>query len=329
MQFTYNDARYFIPYPYLDNLETVAPNRRPEATFLPDQILRAVEKNIKPAIEPYWRAYHADVAAGKISAFMQTVEKRQNRIVITEPPISWQQALVMTSETLYRVNPVLGERFDQAAKQGWITAKPAAAAGLTIGSCDQRTTQHPMPKGRPATIIFEYDGTVNDPVYLAHEAGHFAADAANYGSAGGKGTLTQCLTKEVQAFFLQHAFYDPDLHPARSAELVRAVAQQKRGETLAVLSWYEMEFQAMEKSRLVRGDDRLPVDGAGFKQLDRGYSLHNDVHGPGFLSAWACVRVTRKCRPARKSSFCLCFIQPLIGFRKQRVFHRLKFFLRR
>jgi hypothetical protein len=308
MKFTFN--KYGIPYPFLDDPANVLNSLKAADIFIPDQLLGVMEETVRPLIAPYEQAYEHLIAANNTPPFIHNVANR-DRIIIFDPRLSWDESAGLARETVYRLDPAMGQKFDEAVRNGWVESQPADEPGLSEGSCWRiEDDKDPKRDGRGASIRFTHDGTINDPVYLTHEAGHYIANQATRGSTWGAQPRILRITMEIQGFFFQHAFYDPTLHPDRSPELARAVALHKTAEALLVVRDMEREFAAMDQSRQVRGDDRFSE--AGFSQLDGGYALHRDDHVPAYFVA-AGLWERYKGMTAKQQRHFLSALYPAIG----------------
>ena len=284
VEFTY--SQYAIPYPHMDNPAALPEIERPHSVFLPDQFLQALQETVIPLIHDYRRAYQKDIAEGKYPALLiQNAEIGKNVVFVPGFSVNWEKSQAMMQETARLISLDLAQIANKVVGKNCIEAT-AVKPGLSNGRCLLTGPGRPV----SAIIEFGYDGTINDAVYLTHETGHFIAwekekiweKERRFPGKDGT-TQTDGAAQEVQGFFFQHAFYDPDLHPHRSSELGDAVALHRKAETLDILTKSEKCFSLYEKSRAVHRDDRRSPE--GFSQINEGFWLHFHIHAAPYFIA--------------------------------------------
>ncbi len=125
----------------------------------------------------------------------------------------------------YRIDVAAGARWD-------ITAVPPGQSRLmrTLPASSTASRYDPANPYAQAVIEFEFDGTLNSVVYMAHEIGHAIAD--DYGrEAGHSYRDNPSHLPETQAYLLQHVMYDYLIDGQGDAEIA-ASARQHSGATL-------------------------------------------------------------------------------------------------
>lgn len=161
--------------------------------FIVDAVLRVAKKMVMPTFEMHVSMdRHGDILS----------PLNRHRLLLVKPELSWEQSCHLVGEAFEAFDPRLGNRASEVMLDSarWETQRviPGEAGG-----CCKLVDQG---KNKPAlaVIAYRYDGTISDPVYIAHELGHlFAADFSQE-----TGRIFRKHMAEVQAFFMQHVLYD-------------------------------------------------------------------------------------------------------------------------
>lgn len=128
----------------------------------------------------------------------------RHRLLIAEPNLSWEESCNLVIEAFTDFHPKLGEKAKEVIQNQnrWKVKKTSigeAKGCCHPANCETNSTPY-------AIIEYEYDETINDAVYIAHELGHLIADdfmnKAGFSYSDGKRHMN-----EVQAFFTQHILY--------------------------------------------------------------------------------------------------------------------------
>jgi hypothetical protein len=128
------------------------------------------------------------------------------RVLIAKPKVPWGRTHALVTEAFGAFDPRLGDaaRRVLADESRFVLSDvaPGGGGGFFNGWVAET-------KRRPGPIVFARDGTINDPVYLAHELGHLLASDAALREAPPDGMpLLQYHLAETQAFFCQMIVYD-------------------------------------------------------------------------------------------------------------------------
>ncbi|HEY8192151.1 MAG TPA: hypothetical protein VIG74_06980, partial [Alphaproteobacteria bacterium] len=292
MQWTF--SKYRIAYPFMDEWTPAKDASEARRALLPDQIFDTLIEEVLPA-------FKAARISERARPALQEVEGRKNRIVISSPPGSVPETIAQVFAVLRRLDDGVADSFARAAGRGWIDFTAASAPGLAEGSCDPTDKRH---DGRPATITLKCDGTINDPIYLAHEAGHFADNAASpkfdYNT-----TCTHKLGRcrqEVQAFFTQHAFYDPALHPEWPPERKSALRQHLLAESHISMRNLANDLHLLEIAQGMSEEQRHSK--AGFTKYEAAYTaLHAEYYRPAFFIAAGLYELFKEMPVEQKKDF--------------------------
>lgn len=144
----------------------------------------------------------------------------RHRLLIPEPQLSWQESCALVVDAFKRFHPDLGKKAHEVINDHNRWKLKSVDAGEAGGCCHSANCEtNPQPY---AIIVYNYDGTINDSVYIAHELGHLIAD--DYVQAAG---FTHPDEKrhvlEVQGFFTQSILYNylmthPDLSLRQAAD---------------------------------------------------------------------------------------------------------------
>ena len=284
IEFAYD--KYIVPYPHLDGADSAEVKRQ---QFLPDEIIDALA-SIRPQLDAFETAYQDRVAQGapELSRTLPNVDGQlwRCRVYVPEPHMTRAETLTLVSDTLLELDPMMNTRLQDAVDNGWIDESQAHAPGFSRGRCGHKTWSG-HDDGRIATMFMTWDGTINDPVYLAHESGHYCAyvardsDTENYHFS----SWTAPVVSEVQAFFFQHAFYDADLHSRRSDVMHIAIDLHRQGEMLNISARTNKALGTIEASKATALEDHAKgMD--WYEALESNHSLHTDCHSPGnFIGA--------------------------------------------
>ncbi len=287
MDLTY--SKYGINYAFLDDPESRA-DYPSDVVYIPDAFFDALIGEVLPAFE-------SGRLAERVAPHLHMVEGRKNRIIIPGPSFTWEESKKNVTAMLETLDPEIASLLETLTANGWIDLSAATAPGLCEGVCDPTDRRS---DGRPSTIRFTYDGTINDPVYLSHELGHFANDAASPGFDWESASLnrTAACLRETQAFFLQHAFYDSDCVPA----LQGALRQHCQAEAFQCLGNLRQDLAVLEKTRALSDEERHSHE--GFEQQEDAFRrLHNNVHRPAFFIAAGLYERFRKMETTQKKNF--------------------------
>lgn len=165
--------------------------------YFPDFIVDAVLRAAKDVTESSFATY---VALDRQGGILSPLNK--HRLLLPKPELLWEQSCDLVVEAFAAFDPRLGNRAREVMMDSarWETEK--VIPGEAGGCCklvNQEGDEPPL-----AVIEYQYDGTICDPVYIAHELGHlFAADFSQVSGAPPRQHMA-----EVQAFFMQHVLYD-------------------------------------------------------------------------------------------------------------------------
>ena len=257
IEFTYD--KYIVPYADKDPASIQAPRSK---EFVPDQIIEGLA-SLRRRLTAFEAAYKRRVAGGQPEALKELYDPinkfTKERVFIPDPNVRWEGSIAMVGLTMHRLQPGIGGEFDAMIERSWIEVAKASAPGLSGGSCcSAEWSGHK--DGRLATIYMTQDNTINDSVYLAHEGGHYTAVHRR----GRREWLpyeswprTHKLTAEVQAFFFQHAYYDPALNVDRAAPIAKAIDLHRQGEMLGMVRTCSSGLQDLEDIGLLGTELRV------------------------------------------------------------------------
>lgn len=264
MNFTY--SKYALPYPFLAG-DSVPDDLRAAVIFLPDQILDGLRQDVVP---------HVTVS---------NALRSDGRVYIAGPVFTPQETHLVTMATLAAVDPRLCDSFSPAWREKRI-AMVEKPKGFSQGRCT------PVVAGDDKVlplIEFGYDYSISDAAYMLHEAGHFIAQAASAGFDFDlhKNNRTMRCAQEVQAFFLQHAFYDTARCVQDMPALTEVICQHCRAETESVLRGASIESSLLRIQALQASPADDCATEAGFGQIDAAYAALYDgmEHMPAYFLA--------------------------------------------
>jgi hypothetical protein len=256
--------------------------------FLPDQLIEALV-SLRPRLDAYAEKHKELVAKGAPEILRELPDEdgtpRKDRVYIPEPRLAHHETLALVSDILGRFYPAAAEHLQTAVDRSWIEVKTAHAPGFAKGRCiDKDGSKHT--DGRPATIFMTYDGTVNDPVYLIHEAGHYNARAlrGTHPVQQDVWTVMSNVVSEAQAFFFQYAFYDLAVDLNGKAELRASIALHQQAEMLVITRILTTDLIGIANRYDVSPSERHTEQGR--KRMEDSAWLHWNPHAPGaFIAA--------------------------------------------
>lgn len=160
--------------------------------YFPDFIIDAALSAVKAVVKPTFEMHaELDRSGGVLSPL------NRHRILVAKPELTWEQSCELVAGAFEVFDPRLGKRAREVMTDSarWRTER--AEPGEARGRCIMEEQGAPV-------IEYSHDGTISDPVYVAHELGHFFA--ADFSLETGK--IFRKHMAEVQAFFMQHVLYD-------------------------------------------------------------------------------------------------------------------------
>lgn len=174
----------------------------------------------------------------------------RHRLLIPDPKLSWKESCDLVVTAFTNFHPKLGAKATEVIENPdrWQLTK--TSIGEAAGSCNPANCEtNPKPY---AVINYEYDGTINDAVYIAHELGHLIADdfanETGFSCFDGKRHMA-----EVQAFFTQHILYDY-LHKHGDTDLRQAAQSHFVGEITRSLYSLPIAIGALEAEKLAASE---------------------------------------------------------------------------
>lgn len=264
-----------------------------EKMMLPDAVLDAQRAVVEPLVGGiYARHVKLDRHGGVVPPL------NRHRLLWPVPAIDWARSCELVCAAFDWHDAQLGERVRSLLSDGTRVVRKETPTG----DCAAYT----VPKGwqgrAEAQIMFESDGTVSDPVYLAHELGHLLSFVLAE-EAGVTDLMMPRHAIEVPAFYCQVMFYDflsrQGDETLRRAGLAHAAGELTRslyGQTAAYAA------QGIEKAGespvyQARMAELLGADWNYFKAVGRGafaaYDLHTYATAPllalGLYDGAACT----------------------------------------
>lgn len=248
--------------------------------MLPDAVLEAQRAVVEPRVgEIYSLHVKLDREGGVVPPL------NRHRLLCPEPAIDWARSCELVCAAFdwhdaQLANPVRALLNDRSR----VVRKETAA-----GDCAAYTAPKGWQGRTEAQIMFESDGTVSDPVYLAHELGHLLSMVLAE-EAGVADSMMPRHAIEVPAFYCQIMFYgflsrsaDETLRRAGLAHAAGELTRSLYGQTAAYAA------QGIEKAGEsplyhARMAERLGSEWAYFKAVGRGgfaaYDLHTYATAP-------------------------------------------------
>lgn len=217
----------------------------PDGMMLPDGVLDALlEASSGMLQKPFEQSLVLDAAGGHVPPL------NRHRLLIPEPPLTWEQSKELVIAAFTRFDEGLGKRVAQVLADPGSLSLRKVEMGEASAFCAPPDWQ-----GRErAEIVFNYEGSVNDAVYLAHELGHLLAHdfAREAGLKGGEETWMPKHIAEVPAFFTQNILYDYLMNGQDDPALQRAGRQHFAGEITRALYEQQAAFgkRGMENDAL-------------------------------------------------------------------------------
>lgn len=248
--------------------------------YFPDQILAPFISAAAECSESTFD-YH-------LSLQEQMSPLNRHRILLPDLHLDKEQSHELVISALKRFDPTLGQRASDAMKDSsrWNTGN--TKAGNASGCCYPANT--PDNNNPFAVIHYEYDGTINDPVYIAHELGHLLADDG-INAAGFSCYDSRSHMAEVQAFFVQCVLYD-DLINSDDLDLRKACVQHYIGEMSRNLYDISIGVASFEADHIARGaENEAEVSrsyeagimqrlGTSWRSYDKAVFVARDINDP-------------------------------------------------
>lgn len=178
----------------------------------------------------------------------------RHRLLIPEPQLLWEESCDMVVEAFEKFDPRLGakarEVIDNPARWKLNQVSHGDAGGFCCpANCESNLNLF-------AIIEYNYEGTINDAVYIAHELGHLIADDYIH-EAGFTYKDSKRHMLETQAFFTQHILYD-FLSNHSDSKLRQAGQNHFIGEITRSLYNLPIGIGALEaEKRITDGDRKL------------------------------------------------------------------------
>jgi len=194
--------------------------------YLPDAVLDALFDAARPRLREAFEK-HLDAQDG-LSPL------NRHRLLIPEPQLTLEQSFDLVIRAFDSFDPRLG------AKARAVIADPSRwqLEKTETGEAWGKNDDSPPGDGKPRNIIrYFHDGTISDPVYIAHELGHLMAnDFAQDAGVDHQHAfhLNPSHLWETQGFFGQHVLYDylmsgkegPDLKKAATTHFIGEIARE-------------------------------------------------------------------------------------------------------
>ena len=203
-----------------------------EGMLLPDSVLDALLEATPGLLQkPFAQNLALDAAGGYVPPL------NRHRLLIPEPALTWEQSKELVIAAFARFDEGLGQRVEQVLADPERLRLRKVEMGEASAFCAPPDWQ-----GRErAEIVFSYEGSVNDAVYLAHELGHLLAHdfAREAGLKGSEETWMPKHIAEVPAFFAQNILYDYLMNGQDDPALQKAGRQHFAGEIARAL--YEQQ----------------------------------------------------------------------------------------
>jgi hypothetical protein len=279
MKFTYE--QYVVPFPYLKPADE--PWKRPENFFLPDQVLAGLER-ITPALRDHVLHYDRAVADGTQRPVVKFLDEKEDgydvfHTYVPKPNITLQESFELVDEALRRLDPRLHDAFGNASSNARIITNPTGLPGYTKGECGF-ANQSILP-----SIHLGYSNTISDAITLAHEAGHYVANNLKGNPCPYKAPHRRqfSLVGEIQAIFVEHAFYDTYLQPGGAPNLRTAVSLAKQGQNYMMAS--NTDRGMMNLKRVVGMNHDTIFTEEGWQRLKWGCLAHSVPHIPAYFAA--------------------------------------------
>jgi len=164
-----------------------------EAMMLPDVVLDALHEALLPIV-PKVFGMHCELDQRDDSV----PKLNKHRILIQSPVISWQQSCELVVGAFTSFQPELGAQVRSLINDPSLLRLSQISAGQAEGICIAPGYEA---EGHAPGIVYEYDLTINDPIYLAHELGHYISDSLD-------GALMPPSLYEIPAMVTQHLMYE-------------------------------------------------------------------------------------------------------------------------
>ncbi|MFN5173682.1 MAG: hypothetical protein ACK5WY_06660 [Holosporaceae bacterium] len=204
------------------------------AMMLPDVVLDALREALAPVVPAvFQKNCELDCLANVVPPL------NKHRILIAEPAISWQQSCDLVVAAFRSFNPDLTKQVAQVMTDASLLRLRQVSAGEAGGYC---TAPGYEAEGHLPGITYWYDLTINDPIYLAHELGHFGSDSLirQAGLLGDSAMMPLSLC-EIPAMVTQHLMYDY-LSRQVDSGLVNAARKHFVGEVTGALYRLSVAF---------------------------------------------------------------------------------------
>lgn len=168
--------------------------------YIPDSVVHSFVERIRRAAAAIFDTHiRLDEAGIGLSPL------NRHRLLIPEPAISLEKSRRLVLQAFGSFTPFLqtatAAAMNDPSRWEFKNVPPGeACGGCLAGNCQENPHTQ-------AVIDYEYDGTINDTIYIAHEIGHLQADDLltsenlNYTARGRH-------MSEIQAFFTQSIVYD-------------------------------------------------------------------------------------------------------------------------
>ncbi|NDE90563.1 MAG: hypothetical protein EB059_05415 [Alphaproteobacteria bacterium] len=217
----------------------------PDGDMLPDCVLDILQATTTPIIQPIFEKHLELDTAGSLVPPLN-----QHRILISEPQMALNNSYALVIAAFNHFDKTLGERVSQILSDSTRIELTKVVTGEGRGYCDS-----PNQESKYARLRLSYDGTINDPVYLAHELGHLlTCDFAQEAGYENRGTRMPGHTAELPAMFSQIILYDYLMH-GQSDPILQNVAQQHFvGEMTRDLYRQQIAFANPAKPVLSQGE---------------------------------------------------------------------------
>lgn len=164
--------------------------------YIPDAIIEEFSNEAKKALKS------AVECTNNWEKLLKLYE--ESVIVDSNSNITWNESCALVLDAFYSFNNELGSVAEEVLndKNRFILnhVSPGKARGICHPACCETNDKE------YAIIIFDYDQTINDGVYLAHELGHLISDDYLQKNGATFKDAKEHLA-EIQAFFTQHILY--------------------------------------------------------------------------------------------------------------------------
>lgn len=212
--------------------------------FLPGVVIDSVLDTIKPHAATLFAARLRQERSGEAIPSLT-----QHQLLIADPHIEFAKSKQLVLAALRHFGSGLGEQAETLlnAPERWQTTPtdPGRASGYCAAPY---TRDNPEPY---AVVTYNYDQTINDPIYIAHELGHLLACY----HAKEIGSHPKSHMSEIQAFLLQFILYDNVIHHQENSSLQKAAQEHFNGEIIRSIYALPVALATLEAERSLTKDD--------------------------------------------------------------------------